>query len=102
VTFHTSPVASRAAERAVRGRIHGAPSALDTFGGSPVVFERARAVNRAVGIDSRSALAIADICRRAAGIPPAIELAAAWANVLPIVAIADRLSSGAGFARKPK
>jgi non-specific serine/threonine protein kinase len=63
---------------------------------SPAVrlfVERARGVNPGFTIDSRNADAITEVCRRLDGIPLAIELAAARANVLAPPEIARRLDA---------
>jgi predicted ATPase/DNA-binding SARP family transcriptional activator len=53
--------------------------------------ERARAVRPGFQLDSTSAAAVVRICRRLDGIPLALELAAARAQVLSPVQVADRL-----------
>jgi predicted ATPase len=65
-------------------------------------LERAQAVNRSLNLDGPNADAAADVCRRLDGLPLAIELAAAWANVLSLREIADRLASGAGLLVGPR
>src|SRR5439155_26159647 len=54
-------------------------------------LERARAVGVEVEPDAATAPAVAAICRRLDGLPLAIELAAAWAKLLPPPALLARL-----------
>ena len=53
--------------------------------------ERAAAVQPSFILTPKTALVVADICRRLDGIPLAIELAAARVKVLPVAQIAERL-----------
>lgn len=53
--------------------------------------ERAREVDPAFAVTDENVLAIAEICRRVDGLPLAIELAAAWAKVLPPATLVCRL-----------
>jgi predicted ATPase/DNA-binding XRE family transcriptional regulator len=77
------------------------PSAVDSEAGRPFV-ERASAVNRALVWDAPTAVAVAEVCRRLDGIPLAIELAAAWAQVLAVPEIAQRLAAGPGLLVAPR
>ena len=54
-------------------------------------LERARAVGAEPPLDTANAPAVAAICRRLDGLPLAIELAAAWAQLLPPAALLARL-----------
>jgi predicted ATPase/DNA-binding XRE family transcriptional regulator len=66
---------------------------------SPAVrlfVERARAVNPALGLSADNAPAIARICVGVAGIPLALELAAARTRTLTLEALAERLEHDAG------
>jgi len=63
----------------------GWPAAVRLF------VDRARAVNPDFSLSARNAGAVGEICRRLDGIPFAIELAAARANVLTPAEIAQRL-----------
>jgi predicted ATPase/class 3 adenylate cyclase len=53
--------------------------------------ERAQAVDPRFELDPRSAVAVAEVCRRLDGLPLAIELAAARARLLTATQIAERL-----------
>src|SRR5262249_52695395 len=59
---------------------------------SRLFVERASAVNRALVWDARNVAGVAAVCRSVDGLPLAIELAAAWADVLTPAEIADRLA----------
>jgi hypothetical protein len=61
---------------------------------------RAQAVAPRVRLDPNTASAIADICQRLDGLPLALELAAAHAQLLPPAALRDRLTSSLGLARR--
>src|SRR5262249_47407372 len=66
----------------------------DELARSPAValfVERARAVGTELILDEGTAPIIAAICRRLDGLPLAIELAAAWARLLPPSAVLSRL-----------
>ncbi|HEX7972867.1 MAG TPA: tetratricopeptide repeat protein [Anaerolineales bacterium] len=54
-------------------------------------LERARAISPNFSLTSDNSLAIVEICRRLDGLPLALELASAWANVLTVQEIAARL-----------
>ena len=59
--------------------------------------ERARAVNRSFAVTSESAGAIAEICVRVDGLPLAVELAAARANLLSPLTLLARLDDRFGL-----
>src|SRR6202044_3490723 len=66
----------------------------ETLSGSPAVqlfVERARATGTELTLDTATAQAGAEICRRLKGLPLAIELAAARTRLLPPAALLDRL-----------
>ena len=66
----------------------------ETLSGSPAVqlfVERARATGTELTLDTATAQAVAEICRRLEGLPLAIELAAARTRLLPPAALLDRL-----------
>jgi predicted ATPase/DNA-binding CsgD family transcriptional regulator len=70
------------------------PATIDVLQQNPAValfVERACAVNPDFALADENAEAVAAICRRLEGIPLAIELAAAWAKLLPPAALLDRL-----------
>jgi predicted ATPase len=88
----------------VRGELHYQLSPLvlpgeretapEAVAGSPAVelfVERARGVQPDFGVDDDNAEAVAGICRRLAGIPLALELAAARAHLMTPAAIWERL-----------
>ncbi len=69
-------------------------AAPEVLGRSPAValfVERARSVGAEMILDGVTAPAVAAICRRLDGLPLAIELAAAWAKLLPPPALLVRL-----------
>jgi predicted ATPase/DNA-binding XRE family transcriptional regulator len=72
-----------------------APDALPAeFDRSPAValfLDRARAVGADLELTADTATAVAEICRRLDGLPLAVELAAAWARLLPPPALLTRL-----------
>lgn len=66
--------------------------------------DRARGVQTDLVLDRATAVAVAGICRRLAGIPLAIELAAARANLMPpelLLAHLDRVMAGSGARDLP-
>jgi predicted ATPase/DNA-binding SARP family transcriptional activator len=68
-----------------------APADLQQQEAVRLFMERARSVRPDFRLTDQNAVAVADICRRLDGLPLAIELAAARANVLPVAEIAGRL-----------
>jgi predicted ATPase/transcriptional regulator with XRE-family HTH domain len=73
---------------------------LDELAANPAVrlfFDRARAAGASINLTPDNAPAIARICQSVDGIPLAIELAAAWAHVLSIQQLADRLNEDVGL-----
>ena len=82
-------VPRRAAGAARRGR--RAAEALATLAGGALFLERARAVGAELALTAANTTAVAQICRRLDGLPLAIELAAAWARLLPPPALLARL-----------
>jgi non-specific serine/threonine protein kinase len=60
---------------------------LENFGAIALFVERARDVNHEFALNAGNAAAVVEICRRLDGLPLAIELAAAWARLLPPVAL---------------
>jgi non-specific serine/threonine protein kinase len=82
------------AVRSLRSPPAGMENDLDAVQASEAVrlfVERARCVDRTFSIDSSTAGAVAEICRRLDGIPLAIELAAARVKVLSVHEIRSRL-----------
>lgn len=66
----------------------------EVLSGAPAVAlftERARAAGAELTLTAATASAVAQICRRLDGLPLAIELAAAWARILPPPALLARL-----------
>jgi predicted ATPase len=73
----------------------GADVAPETLSGSPAVqlfLERARATGTELTLDTTTARAVAEICRRLEGLPLAIELAAARTRLLPPASLLDKLA----------
>ena len=66
---------------------------LERSDAAQLFLQRARQANRSLEVGETGCRAILEICRRLDGLPLALELAAAWANVLPLVLIAERLGS---------
>lgn len=77
------------------------PQALEVSAAAALFLERARAVSPGFAFDEGNAEAVGAICRRLAGIPLALELAAARTRMLTPRAILDRLDQvmAAGGAR---
>jgi predicted ATPase/transcriptional regulator with XRE-family HTH domain len=67
------------------------PEEVASSPAAALFLERARAVGGEPPLDGANAPAIAAICRRLDGLPLAIELAAAWARLLPPPALLARL-----------
>lgn len=67
------------------------PAELRQQEAARLFVERAGAVRPDFALRAENAVAVAAICRRLDGLPLAIELAAARANVLPVAQIAARL-----------
>jgi predicted ATPase/transcriptional regulator with XRE-family HTH domain len=73
----------------------GADVPPETLSGSPAVqlfMERARATGTELSLDTGTARAAAEICRRLEGLPLAIELAAARTRLLPPASLLDKLA----------
>lgn len=73
---------------------------LDALQQSPAVafyLERARAAGASAPSTAEATAAVAEICRCLDGLPLAVELAAAWAPLLPPKSLLDRLNSGPGL-----
>ena len=67
------------------------PAALLRSAAAALFLERVRAAGVVLQSDAATALVVAAICRRLDGLPLAIELAAAWARLLPPPALLARL-----------
>jgi predicted ATPase len=67
------------------------PKALAQSAAVALFLERARAVGAELALTGPTASTVAQICRRLDGLPLAIELAAAWARLLPLSALLARL-----------
>ena len=80
------------------------PAVLAGSAAVALFVDRARAVKPDLVLDDDTAASIAGICRRLAGIPLAIELAAARAHLMPPASILehlDRVMAGAGARDLP-
>lgn len=71
----------------------GTAAALDGSPAAALFLERARAAVPDLRVDEAGGAAVAEICRRLAGIPLAVELAAAHVRYLDPVTLAGRLDS---------
>jgi predicted ATPase/DNA-binding XRE family transcriptional regulator len=82
--------------------VGGLPVASDDLGQGAAVtlfWERAERVRRGILADARLGDVVARICRMVEGMPLGIELAAAWAHLLPIEEIADEIARNLDFLR---
>jgi non-specific serine/threonine protein kinase len=70
---------------------------IGKLGSVRLFLERARAVNQTLELQETNAAALARICSALAGIPLALELAAARTRVLTLEQLADRLDHDADF-----
>ena len=68
------------------------PESLMTFPSMQLFVDRAQAARPDFQVTKRNASAVAELCRRLEGIPLAIELAAARAQVLTVAQMLDRIS----------
>jgi predicted ATPase/transcriptional regulator with XRE-family HTH domain len=68
-----------------------APETLAQSAAVTLFLERSRAVGADLDLTVATATDVAQICRRLDGLPLAIELAAAWARLLPLPALLARL-----------
>jgi predicted ATPase len=68
-------------------------AAVEGYDAIQLFVERARTARRGFALTNPNAPAVTRICRRLDGIPLAIELAAAWVNLLSPEQIADRLDN---------
>jgi predicted ATPase/DNA-binding SARP family transcriptional activator len=90
------------AQPASRWRYAEAPdpiSTILTFDSVQLFSQRAAAVYPAFQITAQNGEGLARLCRMLEGIPLAIELAAAWVRVLPIVQIAERMKDRLAMLR---
>ncbi|MBA2518646.1 MAG: AAA family ATPase [Chloroflexia bacterium] len=69
------------------GNVTSSPAAM-------LFVERAHAANSAFALTAENVADVAAICRGLDGLPLALELAAAWAKLLPPAAMLDRLERG--------
>ena len=67
------------------------PEDLEHVPAMDLFLDRARAAGADLELTATNAYAVAQICRRLDGLPLAIELAAAWARLLPLEALLVRL-----------
>ncbi len=68
--------------------------ALETYGAVRLFVQTARRVRPDFSL-AEEAAAVARLCRQVAGMPLALELAAAWTKTLPCTAIADQIAESA-------
>ena len=74
-----------------------APEELGRYEGIRLFMQRAQAANSQFTITTESVPAVIELCRQLDGLPLAIELAAARANVLPAEAMVARLGNRFGL-----
>lgn len=67
------------------------PQDMEAYDAVRLFVERVRSVDPDFNLDTETAPAVADICRRLDGLPLALELAASRARSLPVAEIAARL-----------
>jgi predicted ATPase len=75
----------------------GTPEALAEFESFRLFVDRARAALPSFRVTTQNAAVVSGICARLDGIALAIELAAAWAKMLPVEVIQERLGDRFGF-----
>lgn len=68
------------------------PESLERSPAAELFVERARAAGSKLALNPETVPAIQEICRRLDGLPLAIELAAAWATLLPPSVLSERLA----------
>ena len=73
------------------------PEELGRYEGIRLFMQRAQATNARFTITTENAPAVVELCRQLDGLPLAIELAAARANVLPAEAMVARLGNRFGL-----
>lgn len=76
-----------------------ATEALEEIESVRLFADRAAAAKQDFVVVAPNALTVAQICQRLDGVPLAIELAAAWVNVLPVEKILNRLTDRFHFLR---
>jgi predicted ATPase/DNA-binding SARP family transcriptional activator len=96
--FAPLPFGERSGERRSTGRrrrpAKGAAAALGRYSATALFLDRIRRLRPDFHPATEDARAMAHICRLLEGMPLAIELAAAWARILPLDEIARRLEGG--------
>ncbi len=85
--WHVAPLPSPTDDAAETLQPASASAAVRLF------VDRARAVDRGFSLSSQTAHAVAELCRRAEGIPLVLELAARWIQALGLDDIAEMLQS---------
>lgn len=74
-------------------QLPGTPERLTEFAGIQLFIERAQAVRPDFQLTPRNVAAVTELCRRLDGLPLALELAAAWAQILTPVQMLERLTN---------
>jgi predicted ATPase/DNA-binding CsgD family transcriptional regulator len=77
--------------------LHLSPQVVLQYTAIQLFVDRARAILPSFSVTKENVSEVVQVCRRLEGIPLALELAAAWVNVLPIDQISERLGNSLQF-----